>query len=163
MGYSYLTLPELMSSPLPSLTDQKRLYFRPSVRQVHHVYELINHCVFNNVLHKPRIHLAPRRRNYWGMCIGNVYLQKTGSFCDIHLMDKWISIQWMVSTIAHEMVHQYQWDIMGPERFNEGKDFLMSHGPSFFMFRDSLAQLDIPLKVAHSQRQWYKHQDLFKT
>lgn len=163
MGYRNLTLPEIMSLPLPSMTEQKRLHFRPSARQIHHVYELLNYHVFNEKLKKPHIMIAPRRQKYWGMCIGNLDIQKTGSFCTIELMDKWISVQWMVATIAHEMVHQYQWDIMGPKRFNEGKDFLMSHGPSFFTFREKLEHYMIPLKTAHSQRKWYKHQDLFKT
>lgn len=163
MGYSYLTLPELMATPLPSITDQKRLRFRPSERQVHHIYELLNYHVFGNQLRKPKIQIAARRRKYWGMCIGNTHVQRTGSYCSIELMDKWISIQWMIATIAHEMAHQYQWDIIGPERHDEGKDFLMSHGPSFFMFRERLEHFYIPLKTAHSQRRWYKHQDLFKT
>jgi len=163
MGYSNLTLPELMASPLPSLTQQKRLCFRPPVRLVHHVYELLNYYVYGNELRKPIIEVAGRRRSYWGMCVGHMYVQRTGSYCSIQLMDKWISIQWMIATLAHEMAHQYQWDVLGPERHDEGKDFLMSHGPSFFMFRDSLEQFQIPLKVAHSQRRWYKHQDLFKT
>lgn len=163
MGYSHLTLPELMSIPLPPLTEQKRLYFRPPARFVHHVYELLNYYIFNNELKKPTILIAPRRRNYWGMCVGHMHVQRTGSYCEIDLMDKWISVQWMVATLAHEMAHQYQWDILGPERHYEGKDFLMSHGPSFFMFRDALERQNIPLKTAHSQRRWYKHQDLFKT
>jgi hypothetical protein len=163
MAYTDLTLRELMELPLPSYTEQKRLYFRPSPRQIHHVYELINYHVFNNKLRKPRLIIAPRRQKYWGMCIGNIEMQKTGSYCDIELMDKWISVQWMVATLAHEMVHQYQWDILGPQRYDEGKPFLMSHGPSFFSFKDKLEDHFIPLKTAHSQRKWYKHQDLFKT
>lgn len=163
MGYSYLTLPELMSIPLPSITEQKRLYFRPNRRFIHHVYELLNYSVFNNELKKPTLTVAPRRRNYWGMCIGHISAQRTGSYCDIVLMDKWISIQWMVATLAHEMAHQYQWDILGPERHYEGKDFLMSHGPSFFRFREPLEHNSIPLKTSHSQRRWYEYQDLFKT
>jgi hypothetical protein len=39
----------------------------------------------------------------------------------------------------------------------------MSHGPSFFTFRDELSAVNIPLKTAHSQRKWFKYQDLFKT
>lgn len=163
MGYSYLSLSELMNLPLPSITEQKRLYFRPSVYQVHHIYEMLNYYVFDNDLRKPNLIIAPRRRKYWGMCEGNIRKYRTGSYCQIQLMDKWISIQWMVAIIAHEMVHQYQWDIIGPEREDEGRDFLMSHGPSFFMFRQRLEHFHIPLKTAFSQRRWYKHQDLFKT
>jgi hypothetical protein len=38
----------------------------------------------------------------------------------------------------------------------------MSHGPTFFRFRDKLEKYGISLKTAHSQRKWFKHQDLFK-
>lgn len=161
--YSYLTLQELMALPLPSITEQRRLYFRPSANQVHHVYELLNYYVFKDRLRKPNLLIAPRRRKYWGMCEGNMNKHRTGSYCEIYLMDKWISVQWMVSILAHEMAHQYQWDILGPEREEEGKEFLMSHGPTFFTFKDRLERHHIPLKTAFSQRRWYLYQDLFKT
>jgi hypothetical protein len=77
-------------------------------------------------------------------------------------MDKWFCMQWFITTLAHEMVHQYQWDIIGPEREQEGKDWLMSHGPSFYQFKDGMKDYNISLKTAHSQRRWFKHQDLFK-
>jgi hypothetical protein len=77
-------------------------------------------------------------------------------------MDKWFCAQWAVTVIAHEMVHQHQWDIEGPKRWRKGKDFLMSHGPTFFRFRDKLEKYGISLKTAHSQRKWFKHQDLFR-
>ena len=156
------SLKELMASELPPLYHQKRLLFRPSHWQVSHVYTLVNDAVFSNVLRKPELIIKPRCRTYWGMCMGAASRERTGSYCKIHLMDKWISIQWMVATVAHEMVHQYQWDIEGPERESEGKESIMSHGPSFFKFRDLLLEHDIPLKTAHSQRRWYIYQDLFK-
>jgi hypothetical protein len=78
------------------------------------------------------------------------------------MMDKWFCPQWFVTTLAHEMVHQFQWDVLGPERQDNGKDWLMSHGPSFYAFREDLEPHNISLKVAHSQRRWFKHQDLFK-
>lgn len=162
MHSGHLTLRELMAFPLPSIYEQKRLHFRPTYGLVHHIYEMVNYEVFDNELKKPHIYLLPRCRKYWGMCIGDTKKYRTGSYCEIRLMDKWISMQWLVAIIAHEMAHQYQWDIMGPERAEEGKEFLMSHGPSFFQFRDTMREHDIPLKTAHSQRRWYKHQNLFK-
>ena len=163
MVYSCLSLPELMNISLPPITAQKRLYFRPSIYQIHHVYELLNYHIFDSELRKPALIAAPRRRKYWGMCVGGLERKRTGSFCEILLMDKWISVQWMVAILAHEMAHQYQWDIIGPDREEHGKESIMSHGPTFFQFRDRMEQYHIPLKTAFSQRKWYKHQDLFKT
>jgi len=158
-----LSLSELMELPLPTPSQQKRLVFRPSRHLVHHVYELINYEVFDNTLYKPRIEVQPRCKKYWGMCMGHTTQDYyTKSHCEIVMMDKWFCMQWFVTTLAHEMVHQYQWDILGPERQMNGKDWLMSHGPSFHEFRPDLAEVNISLKTAHSQRRWFKHQDLFK-
>lgn len=155
-------LDELMDFPLPRIHEQKRLCFRPSHRFLHHTYELINYRVFSNNLRKPTLELQSNCRKYWGICYGHKYRDYTGSFCHIRMMDKWFCMQWFVTTLAHEMVHQYQWDILGPEREKNGKDWLMSHGPSFFEFRENLEYHNISLKTAHSQRRWFKHQDLFK-
>lgn len=77
-------------------------------------------------------------------------------------MDKWYCKQWLVNTLAHEMCHQYQWDIIGNQRLIEGKQPIMSHGPSFFVFREQLKEHGINLKTAHSKRKWFKYQNLFK-
>ncbi len=157
-----LGLSELMDLPLPTISEQKRLLFRPSRHFVHHVYELINYEVFDSELYKPRLEIQSHCQKYWGMCMGDIYRDSTGSHCTIRMMDKYFCPQWFVTTLAHEMVHQYQWDILGPEREKNGKDWLMSHGPSFFQFRNNLEWHGISLKTAHSQRRWFKHQNLFK-
>lgn len=161
--FTRFDLVDIMRLPLPTITDQRKLVYRPSAREVVHVYELLNHYVFDNSLTRPRIEIIPRCRKYWGMCMGerSSVLSK-GSFCKIRMMDKWYCPQWMVTTLAHEMAHQYQWDIEGPEREYNGKNWIMSHGPSFFQFRNRLAEHYIPLKTAHSTRCWFKHQDMFK-
>ena len=89
-----------MLLPLPSVTEQKRLLFRPSVRFAHHTYELLNFTIFDNYLTKPKIELLSHRRKYWGMCVGNINKGVTGSFCEIQLMDKWFCPQWFVTTLA---------------------------------------------------------------
>ncbi len=162
MILSNLELRDIMELPLPTITEQKRLLFRPSVRFAHYAYELINYEIFDNVLYKPKLELKSHCQKYWGICYGNLYRDNTGSHCRISLMDKWFCPQWFITTLAHEMVHQYQWDILGPEREKNGKDWLMSHGPSFYEFKPDLAEHNISLKIAHSQRRWFKHQNLFK-
>lgn len=77
-------------------------------------------------------------------------------------MDKWYCRQWLITTLAHEMCHQYQWDIIGEQRISGGKDRLMSHGPSFFIFRDKLKDQGISLKTAHRSRKWFRYQNLFR-
>jgi hypothetical protein len=97
------------------------------------------------------------------MCYGSLEMpSKAKSFCKIRLMDKWYCKQWLITVLAHEMCHQYQWDIQGMERLKRGKQPLMSHGPSFFVFRDKLKNYGISLKSAHSKRKWFWYQNLFK-
>ena len=49
-------------------------------------------------------------------------------------------------TLAHEMAHQYQWDIDGVKRIKRGWEPLMSHGPSFFKHRKSINKYGLVLK-----------------
>jgi SprT-like family len=156
-------LREIMREDLPNIAYQKRLMYRTDLKEVQQLYRLINKQIFNNQLEMPFIEVAPRCRKYWGICFGDE--TKKGwrqSYCKIKLMDKWYCRQWLVTILAHEMCHQYQWDIIGEERLKQGKDRLMSHGPSFFIFRDKLAKHGISLKTSHSKRRWFKHQNLFK-
>lgn len=162
MKLTNYSLAEIMELPLPPRHIQRRLLYKPTKSEVRYVYENINNLVFDNKLRMPKIILAARCRTYWGMCIAGTTVDYTGSYCTIKMMDKWFCPQWMVTTLAHEMVHQYQWDIDGPKRYKKGKDFILSHGPSFFKFRDKLAKHNISLKTSHGQRRWFKHQDLFK-
>ena len=161
--FSRYELSELMQEELPSIGYQKRLSYRTDYDEVVYLYRLINHKIFNNKLIMPEIEVMPRCRKYWGMCFATVNMPtKTKSFCKIRLMDKWYCKQWLITTLAHEMCHQYQWDRQGPKRLREGKEPILSHGPSFFVFRDKLAKHGITLKNAHSRRRWFKHQNLFK-
>jgi len=156
------SLEEIMDSPLPPVYIQRRLPYRPSKSDVRYVYEQLNWLIFDDKLRMPKLVLASHCKKYWGMCIAETSINYTGSYCTIKLMDKWFCPQWMVTTLAHEMCHQYQWDIDGPKRYKKGKDFILSHGPSFFLYRDKLAEYGISLKTSHGQKRWFKHQDLFK-
>jgi hypothetical protein len=157
------SLLDMMQEELPSIGYQKRLGYRTNHDEVVKLYRIINKVVFNDKLIMPVIEVMPRCRKYWGMCFGSVEMPTTRkSYCKIRLMDKWYCKQWLISTLAHEMCHQYQWDVQGLQRLRKGKEPIMSHGPSFFVFRDKLAKHGIPLKTSHSKRKWFKGQDLFK-
>ncbi|MEY4331818.1 MAG: SprT-like family [Bacteroidota bacterium] len=145
-------LKELMKTPLPSITEQRRKCYRPSLREINETYKLINKYVFNNKLKRPPIQLKSCRK-YWGMCIGSLQEVSPGTFCKIELMDKWFCIQWMITTLAHEMVHQYEWDVLRKD---------MTHRQSFFIWREKLAEFNINLKTSHGQKRWFKYQDFTK-
>lgn len=154
-------LDKLLSIPLPNKTSQKRLSYRPSLEEVNKIYNLLNRTIFKNSLYRPEIILG-QRRGCWGYCRGYVNERPTGSRCVIYLSDKWFCIQWLIVTLAHEMAHQYQWDIISKKRSQQGKEELMSHGPTFFQHRHRFYRFKLPLKTAHRMRKWFKYQDLHR-
>lgn len=161
-----------MTAGLPCISEQKRLPFRPEPYEVDALYRVINRNIFDNQLTQPDMTVGTMKRA-WGRCLWLPTRQrrsswgKWGTWCQIELMDKWISPQWFCATLAHEMVHQWQWDIYRWEHRKElGREMNTesgAHGPSFHLWKQSLADWGIPLKLAHSQKRWYCSQDLFKT
>ena len=151
----------IMEAPLPSITYQKRKGFRVGPAEVKYAYKIVNRYVFDNQLRMPEI-VTGITRDYWGMCMGSFVAYPTGSYCRIKLSDKWFCPQWFMNVIAHEMAHQYQWDIDRYDRADNGLEPIMSHGPSFFMWRDRFAQYGLTLKTANGQKRWFDHQDFTK-
>jgi hypothetical protein len=155
---------QMMAEGVPSLSSQKRESYRTSRREIIGLFKLLNKEIFGNKLPMPTFEILTRSKDYWGLCSANHYIPITNkrSNCTITLSNKWYCKQWLILTLAHEMCHQYQWDIVSIKRLKQNKPPLMSHGPSFFMFRDKLAKHGIPLRRAHSISKWFKYQNLFK-
>ena len=152
----------IMESPLPSITYQRHLQFRPTYKDINYSYNIINRHIFNNVLHKPKIKQG-RRRATWGFCTWELEKQKSGSWCTIHLSDKWFCAHWFIQTLAHEMVHQYQWDKLTKNtRLGAYSDLSGAHGPSFFEWREQFGYYGLDLKIAHGCKRWFRHQDFAK-
>lgn len=161
---AYTELLDYMQEPLPPIGLQKRLPYRPSKKQAIYFYKLINESIFDNQLNMPEIEIMARCRKYWGMCYGeHIRIPHRQTFCKIRLMDKFYSRSWMISILAHEMCHQYTWDIIGPEREQAGKERMLSHGPTFFQFKEKLSEHGISLKISHRRSSWFKTQDFFKS
>lgn len=155
----------LMAQPLPSITYQRRKYFRPDHHDINYAYKIINKYVFNNALRKPEI-IVKQLPKQWGNCLWNAEKQSSGSYCTITLVPNWFCAQWFMNTLAHEMVHQYQWDIYRfdhldyygrPMYENSG-----AHGPSFFEWRDQFEYYGLYLKTWFGQKRWFRHQDFTK-
>lgn len=155
----------IMESPLPSITYQRRKQFRPTHFEIICAYNSINRYIFDNQLRKPEI-TTGQIRHAWGQCSWLTTKQYTGSYCTIWLADKWFCPQWFIQTLAHEMVHQYQWDIYRWEHLDcHGREMHLDsggHGPSFFMWRDRFADYGMLLKQWFGQKRWFTHQDFTK-
>ena len=89
-----------------------------------------------------------------------------GYHCEIdvwYIYDKWFCPQWFMNTLAHEMAHQYQWDIYRWEHLDyHGRPMFEgsgAHGPSFYMWRDRFDHYGLSLKRWHGQKRWFQHQD----
>jgi len=156
---------KIMATELPSITHQRRKCFRPSDDEVIYAYNIINKYVFKGVLRRPTI-VQRRMRSVWGTCFWFDEQQPSGSWCEIHLVKNWFCPQWFMNTLAHEMIHQYQWDLDRWDRIEQyGRGPFMhsgAHGPSFFEWRDQFAEYDLYLKTWFGQRRWFRHQDFKK-
>lgn len=157
----FRSLKSLMEEPLPSKTEQRNKSYKPKIKEVKAIYRLINREIFYNSLPMPKI-VIRRLRDCVGICVGaEGPIRKTKSYCTIHLCDKWYCKQWMISTLAHEMVHQYQWDIYSNIRVKRGMPRHMSHGPSFYIWRKKFKKFGIALKAnSLKETHWFDKQDV---
>lgn len=155
----------IMAAPLPSITYQRRKSFRPSDADINYAYNIINRYVFDGELKKPIIKQGTLRRA-WGYCQWMEQEHSPGTYCHIKLMDKWFCQQWFMNTLAHEMVHQYQWDIYRWEHLDyygrPMNDKSGAHGPSFYAWRERFEHYGLYLKVSFGQKRWFKHQNFNK-
>lgn len=151
----------IMECALPSITYQRRRLFRVGPEEVKYAYKIINKYVFDNKLHRPPIEIGITR-DYWGICEGLDYETGHNTYSKLKISDKYFCAQWFMNVLAHEMAHQYQWDIVTPAREQEGMQPVLSHGPTFFMWRDEFEYYGLHLKTAHGQRRWFQHQDFNK-
>ena len=155
----------IMEAPLPSRTYQRSRLFRPSYDDVGHIYKIINRHIFNNSLRRPAIELGATRK-CWAYCGWYETQQSNGSYCQIKLNSNWFCPQWFVNTLAHEMVHQYQWDVYRWEHIDEyGRNPYNNsggHGPTFFAWREQFALYGLTLKTSYGQRRWFRRQSFAK-
>jgi len=146
-----------MQTPLPSKRLQRKEKFRPTKDQIHETYDLLNAHIFEGKLIQPSINR--RSMAEFGMCIG---WSEPRHFSKILLNRQFFCVQWFVTILAHEMSHQYQWDIQGAVRLLKNKGPLLSHGPSFYRYAKPMARCGIPLKPEYSPTKWFRTQDMMK-
>jgi len=144
------TLKTLMNSDLPSILQQKQKLYKPTLREVQELYDLLNQNVFDSKLKRPKIILKKCRGNL-GWCIP--YANSRRRWCELILRNRWYCVQWTITILAHEMAHQWEWDILGKAP---------SHGKLFFIWKKKLERFGIPLKRCYYTDRWFKTQSLLK-
>lgn len=153
------SLHKVMSTKLPSKTEQRTLPYKLTKREMKKLYKILNEELFNNILPTPRLIIKKQMRGALGMCEGDFLIPiDKKSNCEIALVERWYCKQWSVIVLAHEMVHQYQWDIYSKNRKNK----IMSHGPSFLKFRKKFRRKGIPLLRYMTTSRWFKTQNIFR-
>lgn len=155
-------LRKLMESELPSISFQKRRLYKTNKKEVMRLYNLLNKEIFGNKLPIAKITLLSKLPNMWGKCQAAGYPYSDKSVCEITVGTNWFCVQWLIMTLAHEMSHQYQWEVLGKQRIKKGKDPIMSHGPSFYTLRDKMNKKGIPLKKILHTNIWFEKQNLLK-
>lgn len=111
--------------------DEYDCEFKPTLQDCKEVFRIINRTVFNNELRTPDFRLV-RSKEYWGECKGD---EQDVTKCTIKINRRFTSKRVFVYTVAHEMVHQWEWLVYEN----------MTHGPKFFLWRNELAKYGIIL------------------
>lgn len=157
-------LKTVLSEELPSINLQKRKVYRPDLEEIITIYKLLNAELFNNKLIIPKIVLLNSPKRYVGECCAiDLYPKYTKkSNCTIKLAKNWYCKQFFIFVLAHEMVHQYQWDIESKTRMRHRLKPIISHGPSFFKHKRKFAKYNLPLKRTYCIENWFKYQNLLK-
>lgn len=157
-------LNQLLSEDLPALYLQKRKPYRPSMDEVVYTYKILNKELFNSKLFIPNIIFLNRPKKYVGECKANTsfpeYTNKSN--CAIYLTKNWYCRQFFIAMLAHEMVHQYQWDIESRDRIKNKLMPTISHGPTFYKHRKKFLKFNLPLKKTFRIDYWFKYQNLLK-
>ena len=107
----------------------------------HMVWHALNHAVFGGVLEFPdKIVVQNRKKwDFWGECEGWQRVHRRGEHYTkvIRIRKTLPSAKKFIEIMAHEMVHQYEWERQG----------IMTHGKNFFAWKDKLAEKGIPLSI----------------
>ena len=114
--------------------------FKPTIQDCREIFNNINRQVFNGELKMPNFRLV-YSKEYWGECIGNI---DDNSKCTIKINKSFLSRRLFINTLAHEMVHQWEW------LTNED----MTHGRQFFQWRKEMEKYGIILSRSYRIRHY---------
>ena len=100
------------------------------------IYDSINRAVFGSALKRPQIILGTYA-DMWGECEGFHRDHRHGETYTkcIRVNRHWPNMKKLINVIAHEMVHQWEWERLGT----------MTHGNSFWAWQERMANRGVRL------------------
>lgn len=149
-----------MQQNLPNDAILKAELFKPTDRQLVRYFNLLNAAIFDKKLQRPVLKIS-KMRSMWGYCSvlnDDPLHPRTKIVVNANYPCK----QFFIATLAHEMVHQYQWEVLAQRharlalrkrRARRGRIPSMSHGPSFVQWRYKFKKCGIPLFVTAGSKQ----------
>ena len=106
---------------------------------VSNIYTAVNNAVFNGILEQPKLVVRDyKHRQIWGECEGWQRGSRWGEHYTvvIRIQKYFPNLKKLIAVVAHEMVHQWEWDKCG----------VMTHGKqTFFVWEDRLRSKGIRL------------------
>jgi hypothetical protein len=164
MGKRLNPVTKIVQSDLPTPDVMLTVGHKTCLKEVRYYYKILNRYVFADQLTMPSLKIK-KLRDCWALCEGYVILDNdkdiSGFSTQIILNSQQLCPQLCLVSLAHEMVHQYQWQVLGPQRLKQGLKPLMSHGPSFFRWRKKFHNFGIPLATGHRALKIAYHQDIW--
>lgn len=96
-------------------------FWRPDRAYAEQVYNAINRTVFKGTLSRPKIVIRDYGDDFWGECEG-MWNPDGRPVCRVIRMNRWIpNSKTFIRVMAHEMVHQWEWEKGPYERMTHGQ------------------------------------------
>ena len=148
------SLQQVLAWPAASRSQQRKKPYRPTVSAVATAWREINSSVFGGILTQPEI-VCRRLRGKWGECEGYNEPLDSGSYCRIIMNYRWYSHHWMINVLAHEMVHQWQWEHQGKWLLLLGVNPVLDHGYDFQSWKPRFQQHGLTLCHVYDDDVWF--------
>ena len=131
---------KLGTKRLQKLAEESKewgMFWQPTPQYAEQVYNAINRTVFKGTLTRPKILIKNYKKNWWGECEGTVVDGK--NVCRFIRMQKFMpNSKTFIRVMAHEMVHQWEWE--------KGPYGVMTHGKrTFYSWKPECARWGINL------------------
>lgn len=116
--------------------------FCPTPLQVSRAYTVINNCIFDGKLRRPKL-MVKYMSDAWGICYGNLddgKLPYHAPRCAyIAVNNSFRSKRHFIEVLAHEMVHQYQVEFQNR----------IDHGKTFWAWREKFERYNMKLRISY--------------
>jgi len=115
--------------------NQHKLFI-PSKHLITRWTNILNEEIFNNIIHPFYDISIMRKHDCYAEHIG--WMSGEYVFGELSIDNKFYNKSYFIYTLAHEMIHQWQWMLLNKT----------DHGKSFMKWKSKLNQFEIPLGVS---------------